>query len=643
MIRAFLLRNTNVYVSKWTVWVIDLVLVLHCLFFAYLIRFNFTLNFDSQSFELVIPFVLVLSGLSFFIVGSHKGVIRHTGEKDAFNVFLAVVLFTSLEVAIVGLNRIFGIVEGFTIPISIIAIHFILNLVVLIASRFVFKMVYHHITSGAEIATRVMIYGAGDSGILTCESITGDKSNKYQVIGFIDDDKRKVKKKVHRLNVYAQKSVNLDFIQKHQLEEIIISIQKISGARLTEIVDYYLQFDVKVKIVPPVAEWLDGNLQSGQIKEVRIEDLLDRTPIELNNPKIEQEFMGKTIFVTGGAGSIGSEIVRQLSVYNCKEIIVIDQAESPLYELEQELAQKKCKNLKVIVGDVRDTSKMDYLFSQYLPQYVFHAAAYKHVPLMEENPYEAVKVNVAGTRKIADLALKYGVSKFVMISTDKAVNPTNIMGATKRIAEMYVSSLNNKGRTKYITTRFGNVLGSNGSVIPLFRKQMMNGGPLTLTHKDITRFFMTIPEACQLVLEAGGMGNGGEIFIFDMGKSVKIFDLAKRMIHLSGFQYPKDIDIEITGLRPGEKLYEELLANEENTLPTHHEKIMIAKVHCCEVEKKHQDIIQLCELGKTANNVDIVRKMKTIVPEFISNNSEYGVLDIKVKPKGTVKHLNVSY
>ncbi len=642
MIRTFLLRNTNVYVSKWMVWAIDLVLVLHCLFFSYFIRFNFTLNFDSQSFDLVIPFVLLLSGLSFIIVGSHKGVIRHTGEKDAFNVFLAVSLFTCIEIAVVGLNRIFGIVDGFTIPISIIAIHFILNLVVLIASRFVFKMVYHRFTSGVEIATRVMIYGAGDSGILTCESISNDKSNKYRVIGFIDDDKRKVKKKVHRLNVYAQKSVNLDFINKHQLQEIIVSIQNLSGARLTEIVDYYLQFGVKVKIVPPVSEWLDGSLQSGQIKQVKIEDLLDRTPIELNNPKIEQEFMGKTIFVTGGAGSIGSEIVRQLSIYSCKEIIVIDQAESPLYELEQELVQKKCKNLKVIVGDVRDASKMDYLFAQYLPQYVFHAAAYKHVPLMEQNPYEAVKVNVAGTRKISDLSLKYGVSKFVMISTDKAVNPTNIMGATKRIAEMYVSSLNNMGRTKFITTRFGNVLGSNGSVIPLFRKQLLNGGPLTLTHKDITRFFMTIPEACQLVLEAGGMGKGGEIFIFDMGKSVKIFDLAKRMIHLSGFQYPKDIDIEITGLRPGEKLYEELLANEENTLPTHHEKIMIAKVYCSEIEKKHLDIIALCELGKTANNVDIVRTMKIIVPEFISNNSEYAVLDVKKKTKGTVKHLKIS-
>ena len=641
MIREFLLKNTNVYVSKWMVLAIDLGLVMHCLFAAYLIRFNFTFGFEVQPFGLIVPFVFVLAYVSFLIVGSHKGVIRHTGEKDALNVFIAVSLFTFLEIVIIQLNRVFGIVEGFSIPMSIVAIHFILNVIVLIASRFVFKIIYHHFTSVVQTAKRVMIYGAGDSGILTCDSIAADKSNNYQVIGFIDDDKRKEKKKVHRLNVYSQRFVNLDFIKKHDLKEIIISIQKLSGERLTEIVDYYMQFDVKVKIVPPVSEWLNGNLQSGQIKEVKIEDLLNRTPIKLDNPKLIQEFIGKTVFVTGGAGSIGSEIVRQLVSYDCKKIVVIDQAESVLYELQQELLQNGVKNVEVIVGDVRDHSKMDLLFSEFLPVYVFHAAAYKHVPLMEQNPYEAVKVNIGGTKLIADLSLKYGVSKFVMVSTDKAVNPTNIMGATKRIAEIYVRSLKDKGRTKYITTRFGNVLGSNGSVIPLFKKQIMNGGPLTLTHKEITRYFMTIPEACQLVIEAGGMGTGGEIYIFDMGASVKIFDLAKRMIHLSGFQYPKDIDIVISGLRPGEKLYEELLANDENTLPTHHDKIMIAKVHCCDIEKKQREIKELCILGKTADNMAIVRKMKSIVPEFLSNNSEYQILD-KKQEKGKVKVLKIS-
>jgi len=641
MIRTFLLKHTNVYVSKWLILAIDLFLVMNCLFLSYFIRFNFTANFDVQAMVDSVPFVLVLAGLSFLLVGSNKGVIRHTSEKDAINVFIAVSLLAVFEIILVGINQYIVVVDGFTIPISIIAVQFILNIVILIASRFIFKAGYHRMTADIETVTNVMIYGAGDSGILTCQAINNDKKNKIKVKGFIDDDISKRNKKVHRLNVYGPKTVNLDFITKYHIQEIIVSVQSMSGKKLTAIVDYYLQYDVKVKIVPKVQEWLNGNLQSGQIKKVRIEDLLNRTPIKLDNAKLIQEFIGKTVFVTGGAGSIGSEIVRQLVSYDCEKIVVIDQAESVLYELQQELIQKGAKNVEAIVGDVRDRSKMDLLFSKYLPVYVFHAAAYKHVPLMEQNPYEAVKVNIGGTKLIADLSLKYGVSKFVMVSTDKAVNPTNIMGATKRIAEIYVSSLKDIGRTKYITTRFGNVLGSNGSVIPLFRRQIQNGGPLTLTHKEITRYFMTIPEACQLVIEAGGMGTGGEIYIFDMGESVKIFDLAKRMIHLSGFQYPKDIDIVISGLRPGEKLYEELLANEENTLPTHHEKIMIAKVHINDLEKKQREIIELCVLGKTADNMAIVRKMKAIVPEFVSNNSEYQVLD-KKQEKGKVKVLKIS-
>ncbi|MBL4745971.1 MAG: polysaccharide biosynthesis protein [Flavobacteriaceae bacterium] len=629
MIRAFLLKNTNVYVSKWLIFGIDLFLLINCLLFSYFIRFNFSVNFDVKAMIDTIPFVIVLGGLSFLLVGSHKGVIRHTSEKDAVNVFLAVSLLAWFEILFVGLNRYFSVIDSFTIPLTIIAIQFILSVLVLISSRFIFKAVYHHITTVIESSTNVMIYGAGDSGILTCQAIKGDKKNNFQVIGFIDDDKLKRNKKVHGITVFRRSSVNLDFIIKYGIHEIIIAIQTMSGEQLTEIVDYYLEFNVKVKIVPNVSEWLHGSLHSGQIKEVRIEDLLNRTPIKLDNSKLMEEFVGKTVFVTGGAGSIGSEIVRQLVTYHCARIVVIDQAESVLYELEQELIQKGAENVIAIVGDVRDYSKMNLLFEEYLPVYVFHAAAYKHVPLMEQNPYEAVKVNVGGTKLIADLSSKYGVSKFVMVSTDKAVNPSNVMGATKRIAEIYVGSLKNKDGTKFITTRFGNVLGSNGSVIPLFRKQILNGGPLSLTHKEITRYFMTIPEACQLVIEAGVMGSGGEIFIFDMGESVKIFDLAKRMIYLSGFSYPNEIDIVITGLRPGEKLYEELLAEKENTLPTHHEKIMIAKVHCFDPEKKQEEIAALCVLALSANSMTIVEKMKEIVPEFISNNSAYQVLDKK--------------
>jgi FlaA1/EpsC-like NDP-sugar epimerase len=369
-------------------------------------------------------------------------------------------------------------------------------------------------------------------------------------------------------------------------------------------------------------------LQASQIKQINIEDLLNRAPINISNPIISRDVNNKIVLVTGAAGSIGSEISRQLSTYKYKQLILIDQSESPLYELQQELKYKR--DIDSIVADVRDYSKMEFIFEKYRPDKVFHAAAYKHVPLMENDPYEAIRVNVEGTKNIADLSNKFEVERFVMISTDKAVNPTNIMGATKRIAELYVSCLSKTStKTKYTTTRFGNVLGSNGSVIPLFKKQILSGGPLTLTHKEITRYFMTIPEACSLVLEAGTMGEGGEIYIFDMGKAVKIFDVAKKMIQLSGLRYPEDIDIKITGLRPGEKLYEELLANGENTKPTYHSKIMIAKVKEMDCTEIKGSIEQLCHFNNT-NDYQSVLLMKTIVPEFISNNSIYEKLDKKI-------------
>ena len=357
---------------------------------------------------------------------------------------------------------------------------------------------------------------------------------------------------------------------------------------------------------------------------------MNRAPIDIENSKIKEEVRDKVILVTGGAGSIGSEIVRQICNYNYKSLIVLDQAESAIYDLQQELKQKGFHNFIPIVGDVRDKNRMNVIFNEYKPNIVFHAAAYKHVPLMEYNSYEAIKINIAGTKVIADLSIEHKVHKFVLISTDKAVNPTNVMGASKRIAEMYVSCMQQQNKTKFITTRFGNVLGSNGSVIPLFRKQIENGGPITLTHKEITRYFMTIPEASQLVLEAGAMGEGGEIFIFDMGESVKIFDLAKNMIKLSGLSYPQDIDIKITGLRPGEKLYEELLANGENTLPTYHKKIKISRVRELDYLSIRSKIDELC-ISNMFFDENTIKLMKNIVPEYISKNSELCKLDKKTK------------
>lgn len=394
-----------------------------------------------------------------------------------------------------------------------------------------------------------------------------------------------------------------------------------------------MDLGVKVKKVPSITRWISNDLKSKQIKQIKIEDLLGRDQIELENPFVKRKVTNKRILITGAAGSIGSEISRQLSSYDVERLILIDQAESDLYDLQQELYENNRRNFVTIVSDVRDCHRMEQIFKKYKPHRVFHAAAYKHVPLMEENPYEAVKINILGTKNIADLSLEYDIERFVMVSTDKAVNPTNVMGATKRVAEMYIGSLDKlNNKTKFTTTRFGNVLGSNGSVIPLFKRQIENGGPLTVTHKDITRYFMTIPEACSLVLEAGTMGVGGEIYIFDMGESVKIVDLAKRMISLSGLKYPNDIAIKFTGLRPGEKLYEELLANGENTKPTYNKKILIANHQHIDNEFIYYYMKELeksvLEDSKLVDS-NLVSLLKSIVPEFISNNSIFESLDNK--------------
>ena len=387
--------------------------------------------------------------------------------------------------------------------------------------------------------------------------------------------------------------------------------------------------NLKVKIVPDVKQWIDGDLSIGQIQDVKIEDLLGREPIQIDNPVLFDEYNNKVLLVTGAAGSIGSELVRKLSHFDYKKLILIDNSESSLYDLQQELHQSDVKKVEIIVADIRNKQRLDLIFGQYRPEIIFHAAAYKHVPLMERHPYEAVSVNVTGTCNATELAMKHGATKFILISTDKAVNPTNVMGATKRIAEMCLFSQTKmlKGKTKFIITRFGNVLGSNGSVIPLFKKQIEAGGPITVTHKDIIRYFMTIPEASQLVLEAAAMGIGQEIFVFDMGKPVRIIDLAKNMIALSGLNYPEDIDIKIIGLRPGEKIYEELLIDGENTKPTYNEKIMIAKVKKVE-DSACEKIKALIAMDSTASNIEIVSLIKEIVPEYNPNNTKYDVLNI---------------
>ncbi len=630
MIQHYLTNTAERYASKWLVLAIDIAIVAFSFVLSYFIRFNLTFDFDVDKLFVQLPLITLVALLSFLIVGSYKGVVRHTGVRDVYNIFNSICLVSILTIFLVLVNRKLAIADNFTIPLSIIIINSLIAFIALVSSRFVFKSLFKSFVNenGFNSTKNILIYGAGESGVLTYGALTNHTKSNVKVVGYIDKDKKKIGKLINGVRVYAPEDLNGDFIRKKRIAEVIFCIQNIEPKKLKELVEGLVDFPVLAKIVPPVEDWINGELQASQIKNVQIEDLLNRAPIAIVNSKITKEVKGKCIVVTGGAGSIGSEIVRQICNYEYRSLVIIDQAESALYDLQQELKQKGFHNFTPIVGDVRDKKRMNFLFGEHKPDMVFHAAAYKHVPLMEYNSYEAIKVNIAGTKTIADLSIAHDVEKFVLVSTDKAVNPTNIMGASKRIAEIYVSCKQREGNTKFIITRFGNVLGSNGSVIPLFRKQIENGGPLTVTHKDITRYFMTIPEASQLVLEAGAMGKGGEIFIFDMGESVKIYDLAQNMIKLSGLKYPDDIDIKITGLRPGEKLYEELLANGENTLPTYHKKIKISKARELNYAELRSKIDELC-ISNMFFSKDTVRLMKSIVPEYISKNSELCKLDKK--------------
>lgn len=613
-------------IPRWIIFLIDLTICFISIIIAYLVRFNFDVpDIAIVDFPLVFGVVLGIRAISFLIAGTYKGIVKHTSSKDSQRIFTTLTI-GSLAFVVVNLIFYYGINKTFPLPFSIIIIDYMTTLFLMITLRVIFKSLYTEIMNPYREKSNVIIFGAGESGIITKRTLDRDAGLKYKVLAFVDEDAKKEGKLLEGVKIIGMSKLE-DMLSKNDVAHVIISIQNLSAAKKKKLIDICLKYDTKILNVPPVSNWINGQLSFKQIKKIQIEELLERDPIKLSEDKIKEQLANKVILVTGAAGSIGSEMVRQIVHFNPKKIILLDQAESPLYDMELELSDNPNHvPYEIVIGDIRNTERMDNLFKTFQPNYVFHAAAYKHVPMMENNPSESIFTNVLGTKVIADLAVKYQVERFVMVSTDKAVNPTNVMGASKRIAEIYIQSLNNNATTKFITTRFGNVLGSNGSVIPLFKKQIEQGGPITVTDERITRFFMTIPEACQLVLEAGIMGSGGEIYVFDMGKSVKIVDLAKKMIQLSGLELGKDIEIVFSGLRPGEKLYEELLNDAENVKETHHPKILIANERQVDTDVI-QSIQELLMLVGRTDNLDLVRKMKQIVPEFKSNNSEFSVLD----------------
>jgi len=623
------IRIPEQILPRWIVFGLDLFIVFVSLIVAYLVRFDAAnIPFDAEYaiFITGLPFFLIIRSACFYFFKIHTSILRHTSTQDVKSVVLSVTLGT-LIISLASSIRYIWVDQLFLFPLSILIVEFFVSICFLLVFRFAIKLIYLEGFKNKKTQVPVAIYGSGLYGLITKHTLEKEANVEGDVVCFIDDDKKKIGNSLEGISIYHTSNLE-QIIKSKNIKKIILAIKNPDKRNKRTVIDVCLANNVEVLNVPSPTKWINGEFTFGQIKPIRVEDLLGRESINLDQEKLMEEFNNKVILVTGAAGSIGSELVRQLVEYNPKKVILLDQAESPIYDLENELQEKKNRHLtESVIADIRNFDRLENVFRTFRPQYVFHAAAYKHVPLMEDNPSEALLTNVQGSKNLVDLAARYHVEKFILVSTDKAVNPTNVMGCSKRIAEIYAQSANAVSKTKFITTRFGNVLGSNGSVIPLFKKQIENGGPLTVTDKNITRYFMTIPEACQLVLEAGLMGQGKEIFVFDMGESVKIYDLAVKMIRLSGLELGKDIQIKITGLRPGEKLYEELLTADENSIPTHHPQILIAKVREYDFEEISATIAKLTALFGNQNNNEIVQQMKLIVPEFRSNNSVFEKLD----------------
>jgi FlaA1/EpsC-like NDP-sugar epimerase len=622
------------YLPRWLIFFIDFFIICFANYLTYYLVMKLTFVYFTFLPVIQVYGIIIIVNLIYFILfKTYSGIIRHSSFIDAVKLFLSTFLSFISLVSINLCSYLFFDKKIFLIPSLIIS--FILSFSFLFFLRIVVKYIYELLihSSNSKDMIPTVVFGSDANAIAIANAIKSEVPARFKVVAFMGNSKSNRSKNILGLPIlYSSKKASV-ILRSFSAKALIIAEKSLTKEEKLAIIDDCLNYNIKVYNVPAITNWENENEISKQIKSFEIEDLLERKPILLDNKLISSQITDKTIFITGAAGSIGSEIVWQLMHFKPKRLILIDQAETPLHHLFIEIINTDIyKTIEVIPAliDIRDLVGLEYLFNHHRPDLVYHAAAYKHVPLMEENPFQAVNTNVKGTKNMVDLSLKHKVKKFVMVSTDKAVNPSNVMGASKRIAEKYVISMQNKHRdqdTKFITTRFGNVLGSNGSVVPLFKQQIEKGGPITITHPDIIRYFMTIPEACQLVLEAGAMGKGGEIYIFDMGKPVKIIDLARKMIQLVGYEPDKEIQIKIVGLRPGEKLYEELLNDTSKTLPTHHEKIMIVQDICEDNDSNIAHINELIDLSQIKEPIEIVTKMKAIVPEFKSMNSTYQSLD----------------
>lgn len=608
--------------SPWAVLLFDLGAMLLALGLAFQLRFNFYV--PQLEINLALPFIpvyLIIGAITMIIMGSHRGMLRYSSVDDVRRVFIAMVVVTIL--LLVGNTvRFYLFDEKYILPRSVVIIAGMGSLLIILGVRIAAKLLYQRLALQSGKAESVVIYGTGEAGLLTKRALEREGLSNLKVVGFIDDDERAAGKRMEGVTVYKPKGYT-QLITKREIDKLVIAAPKTDLNNRTLVVDRSLDNNIDVLQVPPVTEWINGQLSGDQLRNLKIEDLLGRPEIHLDGSELKDTLANGVTLVTGAAGSIGQEISRQLATLGVEKLILVDFAESALYDLEMEFKQKGLDTSAVfLVCDVRDKNSMSRLFETHLPQNVYHAAAYKHVPLMEATPCEAIKTNVHGTQVVAELAAKFGSQRFVLISTDKAVNPTSVMGASKRAAEMVVKMISQDSTTRFVTTRFGNVLGSNGSVIPLFRKQLEVGGPLTVTHPEVTRFFMTIPEACRLVLEAASMGKGGEIYLFDMGLSVKIKDLAERMIRLSGKEPGVDIKIDYVGLRPGEKLYEELLADEENSLPTHHPRILIGKVKEQDSQGVTESINKLKAAAESGTDAEVIELLHELIPEYQEEETE---------------------